>query len=236
MIPLKDNIPSRTFPVTNVTLIIINSIAFLYEVSLGVRVDEFVMRYGLVPVKFLFILKHDLLNLHQAIIPVFTSMFLHGGWMHILGNMIFLWIFGDNVEDRMGHGRYLLFYLLCGLSAAMAQIFTHPLSGVPMIGASGAIAGVMGAYFMLFPTAKILTLVPVFIFLQIVEIPALFFLGFWFLFQFANGLFSLGFENPLMGGVAWWAHIGGFAAGMTLVWVFQRRARRKRYIDEFLPW
>ncbi|RKY05549.1 rhomboid family intramembrane serine protease [Candidatus Poribacteria bacterium] len=235
MIPLRDNIPSRTFPVITVSLIAANSLVFLYEVSLGPRVVELVMRYGLIPVRFFYTLARNPFNLDDALVPIFTSMFLHGGWAHIIGNMIFLWIFGDNVEDRMGHFRFLIFYLLCGVSAAMAQAFTHPASGVPMVGASGAISGVMGAYFLLFPTARILTLVPVFIFLQIAEVPALFFLGLWFLMQFVNGVFSLGFQHVMGSGVAWWAHIGGFVAGMVLVWFF-KRPERKRYPDEYQPW
>ena len=147
-------------------------------------------------------------------------MFLHGGWMHILGNMLYLHIFGDNVEDMLGRGRFLAFYLLCGAASFLAQILFQSHSMVPNVGASGAIAGVLGAYFLLFPRARVLTVIPLFIFFPVVEIPAFFFLGIWFLIQFLSGAASLGASSALSGGVAWWAHIGGFVAGMVLLRVF----------------
>jgi len=160
-----------------------------------------------------------------------SSMFLHGGWTHIFGNMLYLWIFGDNVEDRMGHGRFLVFYLLCGIAAALAQTITTPDSTVPMIGASGAIAGVMGAYFVLYPRSRIVTLIPLFFFFQVIEVPAIFFLGIWFLMQFVSGVGSIvstvGNAGNGIGGIAFWAHIAGFVAGVTGVALFRRPERQR---------
>jgi membrane associated rhomboid family serine protease len=216
MIPLRDIIPSRTTPVVTITLITINVLVFLYELSLGRRVDAFTLYWGLVPAAF-------------SWVAVLTSMFLHGGFMHVAGNMLYLWIFGDNVEDRMGHGRYLVFYLLCGIAAALAQTITVPDSVVPMVGASGAIAGVMGAYFVLYPRSRIVTLIPIFFFFQIVEVPAIFFLGIWFLMQFISGVGTIGSTGAggLAGGIAFWAHIAGFVAGISGVIVFRRPERRR---------
>jgi membrane associated rhomboid family serine protease len=202
MLPLRDNIPSARVPLVNFAIIGVNVAVFLYEVSLGQRLESFVLTHGLVPGDFSFT---DLL----------TSMFLHGGWGHLLGNMLFLYIFGDNVEDRLGHGRYLALYVLCGMAAGAAQTLTSPHSAVPMVGASGAIAGVSGAYFLFFPRARVLTLVPIFLFLQLVEIPAVFFLFVWFVWQLLSGVATLG-RDAGMGGVAFWAHIGGFVAGLVL--------------------
>lgn len=215
MIPLRDIIPSRTTPVVTIGLIVLNIIVFLYELSLGRGVDAFMLYYGLVPAAF-------------SWMNVFTSMFLHGGFLHVAGNMLYLWIFGDNVEDRMGHGRFLVFYLLCGVAAALAQTITSPDSVVPMVGASGAIAGVMGAYFVLYPRSRIVTLIPLFFFFQVVEVPAIFFLGIWFLMQFISGVGSIGAAiGRNTGGVAFWAHVAGFVAGITGVGLF-RRAERQR--------
>src|SRR5436853_1283543 len=160
MIPLRDIIPSRTTPVVTISLIAVNVIVFLFELSLGRNVDQFTLYWGLVPAAFSFV-------------SLFTSMFLHGGFLHVAGNMLYLWIFGDNVEDRMGHGRFLVFYLLCGIAAALAQTIANPDSIVPMVGASGAIAGVMGAYFVLYPKSRIVTLIPLFFFFQVIEVPAI---------------------------------------------------------------
>jgi membrane associated rhomboid family serine protease len=216
MIPLRDNIPSRTFPFVNYGLIAANLLLFLYQLSLGHHLDRFVLAWGLVPAHLLG--RHDGLHL-PGLATVITSMFLHAGWLHVLGNMLYLYIFGDNVEDRMGHGRYLLFYLLCGMCAAAAQLWSAPGAHVPMVGASGAIAGVMGAYFCLYPRARIVMLIFLFIFIDFIEVPAFFFLAFWFLLQFINGTFS----SSSQGGVAWWAHIGGFAGGIVLLLFFKRR-------------
>jgi membrane associated rhomboid family serine protease len=216
MIPLRDIIPSRTTPVVTIAIIAINVLVFLYELSLGRAVDAFTLYWGLVPAAF-------------SWVAVLTSMFLHGGIMHVAGNMLYLWIFGDNVEDRMGHGRFLVFYLLCGTAAALAQTITQPDSVVPMVGASGAIAGVMGAYFVLYPKSRIVTLIPLFFIFQVVEVPAILFLGIWFLMQFINGLGSIvtvaGGQSA--GGIAFWAHVAGFVAGISGVVVFRRPERQR---------
>ncbi len=212
MIPLRDIIPSRTTPIVTISLIVANVLVFLYELTLGRAVNDFTLYFGLVPAAF-------------SWVAVLTSMFLHGGLFHVAGNMLYLWIFGDNVEDRMGHGRFLVFYLLCGTAAALAQTITVPDSVVPMVGASGAIAGVMGAYFVLYPKSRIVTLIPLFFFFRIIEVPAIFFLGIWFVMQFLSGVGSIG--NAATGGVAFWAHIGGFLAGVSGVIVFRRPERQR---------
>ena len=215
MIPLRDVIPSRTTPVVTVTLIGLNVLAYLFQLSLGRALEPFVMTWGLVPASF-------------SWVAVFTSMFLHGGLFHLGGNMLYLWIFGDNVEDRLGHGRFLTFYVLCGVAAAVAQAMLSPDSRVPMVGASGAIAGVMGAYFVLYPRSRIVTLVPIFIFFQIVEIPAIFFLGLWFVMQFLSGVGSVATATGrVSGGIAFWAHVAGFAAGMVGVFLMRRPERQR---------
>jgi membrane associated rhomboid family serine protease len=212
LIPLRDIIPSRTTPIVTIALIVTNVLVFLFELSLGRGVEEFTLYYGLVPAAF-------------SWVAVFTSMFLHGGLFHVAGNMLYLWIFGDNVEDRMGHGRFLVFYLLCGIAAALAQTIAAPDSVVPMVGASGAIAGVMGAYFVLYPKSRIVTLIPLFFFFQIIEVPAIFFLGIWFLMQFLSGVGSI--VTAAQGGVAFWAHVAGFLAGLSGVIVFRRPERER---------
>jgi len=213
MIPLRDSIPSFHRPTIGYTIIGLNVLIFFLELSMGPQLNEFVQIFGFVPRYFLVNLSHG--NVAASVIPVFTSMFLHGGWLHLIANMWTLYIFGDNVEDTLGHGKFIVLYLASGTVAAMTQLLSAPSSVMPMVGASGAIAGVMGAYFSLFPAARILTLVPVFFFV-IIEIPAYVFLGLWFLLQFFSGAFSiLGQMNV---GVAFWAHVGGFAAG----WVFIR--------------
>jgi membrane associated rhomboid family serine protease len=216
MIPLRDVIPSRTTPYVNFTLIGLNVIVFVYELSLGDRLGAFIDAFALIPASF-------------SWTAVFTSMFVHGGLLHVGGNMLFLWIFGDNVEDRMGHGRYVVFYLLCGAAAAFAQTALTPDSGVPMVGASGAIAGVMGAYFVLYPRSRILTLLPLFFFVQLVEVPAIFFLGVWFLLQFLQGVgsFATAGIHEAGGGVAFWAHIAGFVTGVGTVMLFRRPERQR---------
>ncbi|HXI03671.1 MAG TPA: rhomboid family intramembrane serine protease [Candidatus Saccharimonadales bacterium] len=219
MIPLRDENPTRRFPVVTVALIAVNCLAFLYELALppATRADLVMVR-GLVPA-----LVWNLPALGPAFaVPVgasvFTSMFLHGDILHLLGNMLFLWVFGDNVEDRMGRGRFIVFYLVCGMAAAATQVAAMPGSRVPMIGASGAISGVLGAYMLLFPRARVLTLVPIFIFIQFMRLPAVFVLGIWFLYQVL-----LSFAAGSGGGVAWFAHIGGFIAGVVLLAAFLPR-------------
>ena len=221
MIPLRDKNPTEKPPVVNIMLIVLNAAVFLYQVSLGPAVEQFFFEFGVVP--------HDVVSALsdpstyiEGILPFFSSMFLHGGWLHLGGNMLYLWIFGDNVEDKLGHGRYILFYLLCGLVAGVAHVVIDVHSEIPTVGASGAISGVLGAYLVMFPKARVVTVIPLFIFLQIAELPALVVLGFWFVMQFFNGLVSLGFETGGMGGVAWWAHIGGFLTGLALVVPFRK--------------
>ncbi len=221
MFPLKDNIKAKDFPFVNIALIVINIVFFLYEMSYGPKVDQLIATLGFIPARFLAREVHTWLN-PASLLPVFTSMFLHANLLHLLSNMWFLWIFGDNVEDCMGHGRYLLFFLLCGVGAVTAQAFTNPGSTMPMIGASGAISGVLGAYFLTYPQARILTLLPIFILFYIIELPAYFFLGFWFLLQFVEGsIYSLKADEMIGGGVAWWAHVGGFAVGVVLLQLFR---------------
>jgi len=221
MFPLKDNISARTFPYVNISLIVINALFFIYQMSYGPTVDRLIFTLGFIPARFIAQQGENLLN-PAGFLPVFSSMFLHANLVHLLSNMWMLWIFGDNVEDCMGHGRYLFFFLLCGVASVFAQTVSNPQSAIPMIGASGAISGVLGAYFLTYPQARILTLVPIIIFFYIIELPAFFFLGFWFVLQFIQGsLYSLNSEQLVGGGVAWWAHVGGFAAGVLLLQVFR---------------
>jgi membrane associated rhomboid family serine protease len=212
MIPLRDVIPSRTTPFVTTTLIVVNVLVFLYEQSMGQRaLEQFVFTYGFVPGAF-------------SWAAILTSMFMHGGWMHLIGNMLSLWIFGDNVEDRLGHLRYVGFYLACGVLAALAHAVSDPSSMIPTVGASGAIAGVMGAYFVLYPHSRVLTLIFLFVFVQVVEIPAVVFLGFWFVMQLVSGVGSslATATGQAAGGIAFWAHVAGFAAGAGLVKVLAR--------------
>jgi membrane associated rhomboid family serine protease len=214
VIPLRDVIPSRTTPYVGITLIAMNALVFLYEQSLGeYALRQFIMTYGLVPAIFDWT-------------TVITSMFLHGGWAHFLGNMLYLWIFGDNVEDRLGHGRFIFFYIASGVVAALVQTSFNPDSAIPMIGASGAISGVLGAYIILFPHSRVLTLLPLLIFIEIIEVPAIILLGLWFLLQLVSGVGSLT-QPEAGGGVAFWAHAAGFVAGMALL-PFLKRPERQR--------
>jgi membrane associated rhomboid family serine protease len=184
------------------------------------------MQYGIIPAA-VFQWSQSDLPFSAVALPFLTSMFLHGGWLHLIGNMWYLWIFGDNIEDRIGHFSYLIFYLLCGLGAGIAHTTLNYDSTAPSIGASGAIAGVLGAYLVSYPFARVLTLVPIFVFLQVIEIPALIVLGFWFLVQFLYGATALASATGNSGGVAWWAHVGGFIVGMILVSLFPRKDRPK---------
>jgi membrane associated rhomboid family serine protease len=212
MIPLRDVIPSRTAPLVTVSIIALNTLAFLFELSLSrEELSDFLVQFGVVPAYF-------------STFTLFSSMFLHGGWSHFIGNMWYLWIFGDNVEDRMGHGRFLVFYLLCGVVAAFGQIVMDPNSMLPTIGASGAIAGVMGAYFVLYPHSRVLTLLPLIIIWEVIELPAIFLLGFWFLMQlFSAGAIAVTASSHGAGGVAFMAHVAGFLMGVVGVYVFRRR-------------
>ncbi len=221
MIPLHDDNPTRIRPLVTVALIVLCVLAFLWQISLG-DVDQrrLVAGLGLIPVVLLGQAElPPMLELVPAELTVVTSMFLHGGWMHLIGNMLYLWIFGNNIEDAMGHWRFVLFYLLCGAAAALAQVLQDPASATPMIGASGAIAGVLGAYLLLYPRARVLVLVFLGFFVTTLRLPALLVLGFWFVLQFLNAVVA----GEAGGGVAWWAHIGGFVAGLGLILLFRDR-------------
>jgi len=222
VIPLRDTIPGRSFPFVTIAFIVANALVFLHQLGLGsVRGAAFVAAFGAVPAQFTGAAAH----IAPALPPVLTlgtSMFLHSGLLHLLGNMVFLWIFGNNVEDATGHARFVLFYLVCGVAAALAHIATHPASNVPMVGASGAISGVLGAYFLLYPHARIVTLLWLGFFAQTVRIPAFVFLGCWFVAQFLSWAL-LGSDG---GGVAFVAHLGGFVAGMLLLIPFKQRRIR----------
>jgi membrane associated rhomboid family serine protease len=222
MIPLRDDVPSVRVPWVTWSLIAANGLAFFYELSLGPALDRFLLAFGVVPARFLYFFDYPEITLASLAVPLFMSLFLHGGWMHLIGNMWFLFIFGDNVEDRLGHGRYLLFYLGCGLAASGVHILFNLESRLPTIGASGAISGVLAAYVLFHPHGRILTLLPIFIFFQLVEIPALIWVGLWFLMQLAGGLLS---GSPA-GGVAWGAHVGGFLFGLLVMFRSGRRGRR----------
>ena len=231
MIPLKDINRTRTFPAITLFLIAVNAAVFVYQLSLGSgpALTGFFYQFGLVPRALLSIGYWQDAGILPGLAPLFTSMFLHGGWMHFLGNLLYLWVFGDNVEDWLGSLRFLLFYLVCGLLAALLQIAVQPGSPIPMIGASGAISGVLAAYLVLFPGARVLTFVPILFFFYLVRLPALIFLGLWFLLQFFNGAVSLTAGDLSMGGTAWWAHIGGFVAGLVLI-LKARKSRRRAMV------
>ncbi len=220
MIPLRDDRPTRTFAFVTVAIIILNALVFWHELSLGNprRVESFFATFALTPA----FLTHA--PSADPYLTIFTSMFLHGGWLHILGNMLYLWIFGKNVEDSVGHIRFIVFYLLCGVAAAAAQVAISPDSTVPMIGASGAISGVLGAYLVLFPRARVLVLFPIWIFWRVFYVPAMLMLVLWFGMQLLSGLAVL--HVDVNGGVAFWAHIGGFVAGILLAPIFKKRGVR----------
>jgi membrane associated rhomboid family serine protease len=228
LIPLRDDTRRTGTPVVNVLLIAANALCFFYELGLGPRLTSFVMSAAFVPAK----LTAGGLGLHDlkpGLESALVSMFLHGGWAHFLGNMLFLWIFGDNVEDRLGHLRYLVFYLLAGYAAALAHLGFNPHSAMPAIGASGAISGVLGAYLFLHPRARIQTLIFFGFFARFTLVPAWVFLPFWFLIQLVSGVASLGVPNAQQtGGVAFFAHIGGFVAGPILLFLLAGGRRRPR--------
>jgi membrane associated rhomboid family serine protease len=221
MIPLRDKNPTERFPFVTIILIMMNIAAFVYELTLGPNLEAFLTQYGVIPAQISKVLHIGTMN-PLILLMLLTSIFLHGGWLHLGGNMLYLWVFGDNVEDKLGHLRFLLFYIICGISASALHIYLDPQSTTPTIGASGAISGVLGAYLLMFPKAKVVTLIPLFIFIQMAELPAFLILGLWFVLQFFNGLLSLGYATAGTGGVAWWAHVGGFAAGFVLVLPFRK--------------
>ncbi len=231
MFPIRDTIRSRSFPIVNLLIIAANALVFFFELSLPQPVlEQLIGRFGLVSTR---------LNLANplTLLPLFTHMFLHAGWVHFIGNMWTLVIFGDNVEDRIGSMRYLVFYLLGGLAAGILQAVLSPGSTVPAIGASGAIAAVLGAYFVYFPRARVITFIPIFILPWFMEIPALVYLGFWFLTQFFSGALSLLPSGVAAGGgVAWWAHVGGFLFGLLMAAPFRIGRRSGRtYTDDYYP-
>ncbi|HJW89164.1 MAG TPA: rhomboid family intramembrane serine protease [Anaerolineales bacterium] len=240
MLPLRDTIRSASFPIVNWILIAANTLVFLYETSLGTgALEEFIRAFGMTPARLSLVNPLALVDQPLALATLFTSQFLHGGWLHLISNMWTLFIFGDNVEDRMGSGRFLVFYLASGMVANLLQAFVFPASNIPTVGASGAIAGILGAYFLLYPRARVITLIPIFIYPWFVEISAIFYLGFWFVSQLFSGIYSIGLAGRAgMGGVAWWAHIGGFIFGLVFVNLFTRRhqAYTRQYPDEYYPW
>ncbi len=252
MIPLKDNIPSRTIPYVNFTMIGVCTVVFLGQLMAEGRDVHPVERFGMIPLR---VLRPDqpvlvteyvqspggMRELQRPAAPtpftpwltLLTCIFLHGGWMHYLGNMWFLYIFGDNVEDRMGHVGYLIFYLGCGVAASVAHLMASQGSSLPTIGASGAIAGVMGAYTLLYPKAMVLAVIPLFVIMQVMVIPAPVFLGIWFLLQFFQGAMAV--TNTMATGVAWWAHIGGFVGGFLVAAVLRRIGETSPPVEQRLP-
>lgn len=232
MIPFRDNIPSRRYPLMTVLIILVNVGAFLYELSLPPRaLEQFIFVYGIVPARLQLAADYPVQVFSGLATSSLFAMFLHGGWIHLLGNMWYLWIFGDNIEDRMGHFRFVIFYLICGFAATAAHILFNPDSRIPSIGASGAVAGVLGAYLLSYPYARILTLLPFFLFWPIVELPAVLVLGLWFFIQVMSGTAAVA-TSAQTGGVAWWAHIGGFVAGLILIEIFAKRPVRRYYWEE----
>ena len=217
MIPIRDTIPARRTAWVVRLFVLANIVLFVAELWQGPALAAFLDRFGIVPTSWVLTNVSDLLRWPQLILTLLTSQFLHGGFLHLGFNMLYLWIFGDNVEDRLGHGRFTILYLGSGLCAGLAQILMQPNSEVPMIGASGAIAGVLGAYFLMFPFARITTLIPWFLVWEVVELPAFVFLGFWFLLQWLQGIVAIGHVTDVAGGVAWWAHVGGFVSGLILL-------------------
>ena len=219
MIPLKDDNPTRIFPIVTIGIIAANILVFTYQLSLGAGYEKFIFTYGAFPYE----ITHSVDIGPPVQMPVFftvySSMFMHGGFMHIIGNMLYLWIFGNNIEDSMGHIRFIFFYLICGTVASLTHIFLAPNSKIPMVGASGAVSGILGAYLLLFPHARILTLVTFGFFIKMIKIPAMVVLGFWIVLQFLNSTVASGSEG---GGVAWFAHIGGFFAGLILINFFKK--------------
>jgi membrane associated rhomboid family serine protease len=228
MIPLGDSVPSERTPFVTYTLIAVNVLVFFWELLMGAQAGDLIYAWGTTPV--------DIINWQQnpfVLSTLVTSVFLHGGWLHLIGNMLYLGVFGDNVEGIMGHRRFMFFYLFCGVAANVAQVIIAPSSMIPGIGASGAIAGVLAAYLLCFPRARVFVGIPLLIYMKVVALPAILVLGFWFVVQLFNGVTAIGMSSEAtMGGVAWWAHIGGFVAGLILTPLLrQRRRRHFRYLD-----
>lgn len=241
MFPIRDTIRSYSFPVVNWAIIIANTLVFLYQASLAPgALEQLIRNFGMVPARLS--LDDPTVWLADPSIPLtlVTSQFLHGGWLHLISNMWTLFIFGDNVEDRIGSGRFLLFYLLGGVAANLLQAFVNPNSSIPAVGASGAIAAVLGAYLVLFPRARVITLILIFFYPWFVEISAIFYLGFWFVTQLYSGVFALGMpDGAQAGGIAWWAHVGGFLFGFLLIRLItptRHPSKPRQYADEYWPW
>lgn len=234
MIPIRDDQPRFSTPYITYFLVALNTVIFIYELVVGAQSHEalnaMIYEFGIVPDHIGAVLTGEThLSVAAAFLPILTSMFLHGSWLHIIGNMWVLWIFGDNIEDYLGHFPYLIFYILCGFAAAITHILLNAGSDVPTVGASGAIAGVMGGYFLLYPKSRVLTLVPLIVFFTFWWLPAWIVLGYWFLLQFFSGTTSIAYSSPSSGGVAFWAHVGGFVAGLILIKIMPRRVQRERY-------
>ncbi len=233
MIPIRDRNPSGTFPFVTIGIISVNVLIFLYELSLGSDLVVFLNQYGVVPIKVTHYFQSSGLTSIETFFPFLSSTFLHGGFIHLIGNMWFLWIFGDNIEDKLGHVKYLLFYILCGAIASSAHVFFNSQSEIPCVGASGAIAAILGAYMVTFPRARVITVVPIFFFIQVIELPAVVVIGFWILIQFFSGAVSLTTSASDGGGIAWWAHVGGFVSGIILFYIirilFVRKPMRQRH-------
>ena len=231
MIPIRDDAPRFGTPYVNYLLVALNVVVFLFELTLRPAArDALMFQFGFVPAHLTTLIAGHSMHADVALVPVLTSMFMHASWLHLIFNMWALWIFGDNIEDYLGHFRYLMFYFLSGLGAAALHYLMNANSRIPSVGASGAIAGVMGAYLILFPSARVLTLVPLFVFITFVNLPAWLVLGYWFIVQFLSGAATaIAYSSQTTGGVAFWAHIGGFLAGIGLIKLFPTRPRRYRF-------
>jgi membrane associated rhomboid family serine protease len=233
MIPIRDDAPRYSTPYVNYFLVAMNVVIFLLMwIGVPAPAQEVVNTFGFVPIRLTRYLTstHVHGSIAVAVVPIFTAMFLHASWLHVISNMWFLWIFGDNVEDYLGHFRYLIFYLLSGVGAALLHTALNATSRVPSVGASGAIAGIMGAYLVLFPSARVLTLIPLFFFWPLVNLPAWFILGYWFVLQFLSGAAtSIVYSHQTSGGIAFWAHVGGFVTGIVLIKMFPTRPRRYQF-------
>jgi membrane associated rhomboid family serine protease len=230
VLPIADNNPRRSVPVVNFALIVANILMFLWEVSLGPSLERALFGVAFIPARFWYAPFAPF-----NIMTMFVSMFLHGGWLHLGGNMLYLWIFGDNIEDRLGHVKYLMFYLASGGVATLAHAMASPGSRLPSVGASGAIAGVLGAYLVLFPRQPVTTVIPIFMFITVRQIPAVVLLGFWFILQLVSGTVVLGADAADVGGVAYFAHVGGFVAGMVLIVLMGGRRPRRAALSPYPP-
>lgn len=224
MIPFKDDNPTRLFPFLTIAFIAVNTVIYFLQIFAAPNPVRTAFAYGAIPH---FLLTFTTVQPIHPFLTVFTSMFMHGSLLHLISNMLYLWIFGNNIEDRLGHVRFIIFYTLCGLAAAYSHAITSPSSTVPMIGASGAVSGILGAYVLLFPRAKVHTLIFLGFFVQVVRLPAVFVIGFWIVIQFINGMVSKGVASH--GGIAWFAHIGGFIAGIAMIRLFMVKRKKGHY-------